>query len=67
MKTVAFNDGNRIPMVGFGVFTIPAGEETYNAALNALKAGYRHIDTAAAYFTWGAPCGTAVYPGRSSS
>lgn len=50
MKTVAFNDGNRIPMVGFGVFTIPAGEETYNAALNALKAGYRHIDTAAAYF-----------------
>ena len=37
-------------MVGFGVFTIPAGEETYNAALNALKAGYRHIDTAAAYF-----------------
>lgn len=50
MKTVAFNDGNRIPMVGFGVFTIPAGEETYNATLNALKAGYRHIDTAAAYF-----------------
>lgn len=50
MKTVAFNDGNRIPMVGFGVFTIPAGEETYNAVLNALKAGYRHIDTAAAYF-----------------
>ena len=50
MKTVAFNDGRRIPMVGFGVFTIPAGEETYNAALNALKAGYRHIDTAAAYF-----------------
>lgn len=37
-------------MVGFGVFTIPAGEETYNAALNALKAGYRHIDTATAYF-----------------
>lgn len=50
MKRVTFNDGNSIPMVGFGVFTIPAGEETYNATLNAIKAGYRHIDTAAAYF-----------------
>lgn len=50
MKRVIFNDGNSIPMVGFGVFTIPAGEETYNATLNAIKAGYRHIDTAAAYF-----------------
>lgn len=50
MKRVTFNDGNSIPMVGFGVFTIPAGEETYNATRNAIKAGYRHIDTAAAYF-----------------
>ncbi len=50
MKRVTFNDGNSIPMVGFGVFTIPAGEETYNATLNAIKAGYRHIDTAVAYF-----------------
>ena len=25
MKRVTFNDGNSIPMVGFGVFTIPAG------------------------------------------
>jgi diketogulonate reductase-like aldo/keto reductase len=28
---------------------IPAGGETYRAVLDALKAGYRHIDTAAAY------------------
>lgn len=44
------NDGNSIPSVGFGVFMIPAGDDTYNAVLSALKAGYRHIDTAAAYF-----------------
>lgn len=28
----------------------PAGGPTYDAVLTALKAGYRHIDTAAAYF-----------------
>lgn len=50
MKQILLNDGNRIPAIGFGVFMIPAGEETYNAVMNALKAGYRHIDTAAAYF-----------------
>ena len=50
MKQILLNDGNSIPAIGFGVFMIPAGEETYNAVMNALKAGYRHIDTAAAYF-----------------
>ena len=50
MKHILLSDGNSIPAVGFGVFMIPAGEETYNAVMNALKAGYRHIDTAAAYF-----------------
>ena len=50
MKQILLNDGNRIPAIGFGVFMIPAGEETYNAVMNALNAGYRHIDTAAAYF-----------------
>ena len=43
------NDGVEIPAVGFGVFMIPNGGETYRAVLDALKAGYRHIDTAAAY------------------
>ena len=50
MKTVILNDGNHIPAVGFGVFTIPNDGPTYDAVLAALKAGYRHIDTAAAYF-----------------
>ena len=50
MHTITLNDGNQIPAVGFGVFLIPAGGPTYDAVLTALKAGYRHIDTAAAYF-----------------
>ena len=50
MKTITLNDGNRIPAVGFGVFLIPNDGPTYDAVLTALKAGYRHIDTAAAYF-----------------
>ena len=37
------------PAVGFGVFMIPNDGPTYTATLEALKAGYRHIDTAAAY------------------
>ena len=47
---VTLNDGNRIPAVGFGVFRIPADGPTYEAVRHALQAGYRHIDTAAAYF-----------------
>ena len=47
--TIILNDGNKIPSVGFGVFLIPNNGPTYEAVLNALKAGYRHIDTAAAY------------------
>lgn len=47
---ITLNDGNRIPSVGFGVFMIDNNGPTYEAVLNALKAGYRHIDTAAAYF-----------------
>lgn len=50
METFTLNDGVVIPSVGFGVFMIPVGEETYNAVHTALSLGYRHIDTAAAYF-----------------
>lgn len=50
MEKVLLNDGNAIPAVGFGVFMIPNGSPAYEATLAALKAGYRHIDTAAAYF-----------------
>ena len=50
MKNILLNDGNLIPSVGFGVFMIPNDGSTYNAVKEALRAGYRHIDTAAAYF-----------------
>ena len=47
---VKLNDGNEIPAIGFGVFMIENNGPTYDAVKLALKAGYRHIDTAAAYF-----------------
>ena len=50
MEYIVLNDGNKIPAIGFGVFTIPNDGPTYEAVTQALKAGYRHIDTAAAYF-----------------
>lgn len=50
MQTITLNDGNKIPVVGFGVYQIPNNGPAYEATLTALKAGYRHIDTAAAYF-----------------
>lgn len=49
MDYVQLNDGNKIPAIGFGVFMIPNDGPTYEAVLEALKVGYRHIDTAAAY------------------
>jgi diketogulonate reductase-like aldo/keto reductase len=42
------NDGNPIPTVGLGVFQVPPAD-TGQAVGAALRAGYRHIDTAAAY------------------
>jgi 2,5-diketo-D-gluconate reductase A len=42
------NDGNRIPQLGFGVFQVPP-DETAAAVANALRSGYRSIDTAAIY------------------
>lgn len=43
-----FNDGHRIPQLGFGVFQIPP-EDTAETVQHALKTGYRSIDTASAY------------------
>ena len=50
MKNFTLNDGNTIPSVGFGVFMIEPNGPTYDAVRTAIDAGYRHIDTAAAYF-----------------
>lgn len=50
IPTFKLNDGTEIPSFGFGVFQIPADGTTYKAVSDALKLGYRHIDTAVAYF-----------------
>lgn len=50
MNYVSLNDNVKIPQIGFGVFLIPNDGSAYTAVLEALKAGYRHIDGAAAYF-----------------
>ena len=47
--TYSLNNGTKIPIVGFGTWQTPDGQVAYDSVLAALKAGYRHIDTAAAY------------------
>lgn len=46
---ITLNNGTKIPQFGMGVYMVPAGDATMNACLEALKMGYRHIDTAHAY------------------
>ncbi|KPH97138.1 2,5-didehydrogluconate reductase [Actinobacteria bacterium OK074] len=48
MQTVTLNNGVTMPILGFGVFQI-APEQTEQAVTDALAAGYRSLDTAAAY------------------
>lgn len=48
MEYITFNDGNTIPMLGYGVFGIPA-ERTADCVSRALACGYRHIDAAQIY------------------
>ena len=50
MKLVELNNGVKIPEIGYGVYRIPENGKTKECVLQALKAGYRHIDTAQAYF-----------------
>ncbi|MFE1342178.1 aldo/keto reductase [Streptomyces sp. NPDC058733] len=48
MQTVTLNNGVEMPILGFGVYQIPP-EQTEQAVRDALAAGYRSLDTAAAY------------------
>lgn len=43
------SNGVEMPVLGFGTYQIRPGRETREAVGNALKAGYRHIDTARYY------------------
>src|SRR4028119_1801000 len=49
MQKVVLNNGVEMPLLGFGVFQIPDAGECERSVLDALQAGYRLIDTAAAY------------------
>jgi len=48
MQSVTLNNGAEMPILGFGVYQIPP-EQTEQAVTEALAAGYRLLDTAAAY------------------
>src|SRR3712207_2090393 len=48
IPTVTLNNGVEMPILGFGVFQVPPAD-TERVVTDALAAGYRHIDTAAAY------------------
>ena len=49
VPTVTLNNGVEMPVLGFGVFQIQDADECECSVLAALNAGYRLIDTAAAY------------------
>lgn len=49
MQTVKLNNGVEIPILGFGVFQITDASECEGSVVEAIQAGYRHIDTAASY------------------
>jgi len=48
-ENYTLHHGLKIPKLAFGTWQIPDGKICYNSVLSALKMGYRHIDTAAAY------------------
>ena len=50
MEYVTLSNGLKMPMVGFGVFRVPDKKECEESVYQAIKTGYRLIDTAAAYY-----------------
>jgi 2,5-diketo-D-gluconate reductase A len=49
MQTIKLNNGVEIPILGFGVFQITDCNECENCVVDAIEAGYNHLDTAASY------------------
>ena len=49
MEFVTLNNGAKMPLIGFGTYQMPA-RITENCVLDALKIGYRKIDTAQCYY-----------------
>jgi diketogulonate reductase-like aldo/keto reductase len=48
-ETFSLSSGHPIPKIGFGTWQIPEGSEAYDSVTEALRVGYRHIDSALAY------------------
>lgn len=49
MQNIVLNNGMEMPILGFGVYQISDAEECERSVYEALRAGYRLIDTASAY------------------
>ena len=49
VPTVALHNGATMPILGFGVYQITDLDQCERSVLDALEAGYRHLDTAASY------------------
>lgn len=49
MEFITLNDGNKMPILGFGIFQVDP-KETQRCVEDAISVGYRSIDTAKAYF-----------------
>src|SRR5215211_7827733 len=49
MQTTVLNNGVAMPLLGFGVFQMRDADECERAVVDALRSGYRLIDTAASY------------------
>ncbi|KAM7194468.1 NADP-dependent oxidoreductase domain containing protein [Naviculisporaceae sp. PSN 640] len=63
-STFKLNSGYEMPLLGFGVYQTPA-KVAEECVTEALKAGYRHIDSAAAYRNEG-ECATAILNASSA-
>ena len=64
---IKFYNGNEIPQLGLGVYQIKGDDLTEKCVSEALKIGYRHIDTAHYYENErgvGAAIKKVVYPGN---
>ncbi len=49
IDTYLLSNGVALPKIGFGTWQVDSGQICYDAVTEALRVGYRHIDTAAAY------------------
>ena len=49
MQKIILNNGVEMPILGFGVYQVPDAAECEQSVHDAIHAGYRLIDTAAAY------------------